>query len=87
MTWSKNRDLEIFWPLKFFPFDCDINEARLLTFGYNANFRPGSGKSKMSVLDFVKDLLFAPSTRPMRQICLGKTFTSEMYAALLNMQI
>lgn len=58
MTWSYERNLEYFWPLKFLPFESDINEARILTFGYNANFRPGSGKNKMSILDFAKDLLF-----------------------------
>lgn len=58
MTWSKNRNPEFFWPLKFLPFEPDINEARILTFGYNANFQPGSGRNKMSVLDFAKDLLF-----------------------------
>ncbi|KAI1087197.1 hypothetical protein F5B19DRAFT_497604 [Rostrohypoxylon terebratum] len=58
MTWSYQRNLEYFWPLKFLPSEPDINEARILTFGYNANFRPGSGKNKMSILDFAKDLLF-----------------------------
>jgi len=58
MTWSKNRDLEYFWPLKFLPLEPEIKEARILTFGYNANFKPGSGKNKMSVLDFAKDLLY-----------------------------
>jgi len=58
MTWSKDHNLDFFWPLKFLPHETDINEARILTFGYNANFRPGSGKNKMSVLDFAKDLLY-----------------------------
>lgn len=58
MTWCKNKDLDLFWPLKFLPLEPDINEARILTFGYNANFRPGSGKNKMSILDFAKDLLY-----------------------------
>ena len=57
MTWSHNRDPSFFWPLKSLPFEPDISEARILTFGYNANFRPGSGENKMSVLDFSKDLL------------------------------
>ncbi len=57
-SWSYNRDLDFFWPLKFLPFEPEINEARILTFGYNANFRPGSGRNKMSVLDFAKDLLY-----------------------------
>ncbi|KAL9119629.1 MAG: hypothetical protein Q9187_003816 [Circinaria calcarea] len=57
-TWSKNHDPDFFWPLKFLPFEPDINEARISTFGYNANFRRGSGKNKISVLDFAKDLLY-----------------------------
>lgn len=47
MTWSKNRDLDFFWPLRFLPFERDINEARISTFSYNANFRPGSAKNKL----------------------------------------
>ncbi|KAF7503753.1 hypothetical protein GJ744_003295 [Endocarpon pusillum] len=58
MTWSMNHNPEFFWPLKFLPLEPDINEARILTFGYSANFLRGSGKNKMSVLDFAKDLLF-----------------------------
>ncbi|KAH6848433.1 hypothetical protein B0I37DRAFT_164040 [Chaetomium sp. MPI-CAGE-AT-0009] len=58
MTWSHNHDPELFWPLRFLPLEPDIVEARILTFGYNANFRPGSGKNTMSVLDFAKDLLY-----------------------------
>lgn len=56
-TWSKNNDPELFWPLKFLPFEPDIASARILTFGYNANFRTAS-KVSISVLDFAKDLLF-----------------------------
>lgn len=58
MTWAHNHSLDFFWPLKFLPLEPDINEARILTFGYNGKFRPGSGKSKMSILDFAKDLLY-----------------------------
>lgn len=57
-TWSKNRDVNFFWPLNLLPHEPDINESRILTFGYNANFRPGSSKSKVSILDFAKDLLY-----------------------------
>lgn len=58
-TWSKNRDLDYFWPLRFLSLEPVIkDEARILTFGYNSNFRPGSGKNKMSILDFAKELLF-----------------------------
>ncbi|KAK8101908.1 hypothetical protein PG999_012282 [Apiospora kogelbergensis] len=58
MTWSFNRDLEFFWPLKFLPHESDIQDARISTFGYNSDFRPGSGKTKVSILDFSKDLLY-----------------------------
>ena len=58
MTWSHNRNLDFFWPLKFLPLEPGIGECRILTFGYNADFRPGSVKNKLSVLDFAKDLLY-----------------------------
>lgn len=58
MTWAHNHSLDFFWPLKFLPLEPDINGARILTFGYNGKFRPGSGKNKMSILDFAKDLLY-----------------------------
>ncbi|KAI1121559.1 hypothetical protein F5Y10DRAFT_288297 [Nemania abortiva] len=57
-TWSKHGDPSLFWPAKFLSLEPDITEARILTFGYNSNFRPGSGKNKMSILDFAKDLLY-----------------------------
>ncbi|KAI0406220.1 hypothetical protein F4802DRAFT_559828 [Xylaria palmicola] len=57
-TWSKHGDPRLFWPGTFLPLEPDIKEARIMTFGYNSNFWPGSGKSKMSILDFAKDLLY-----------------------------
>ncbi|KAL8808980.1 MAG: hypothetical protein Q9200_003840 [Gallowayella weberi] len=56
-TWSKNEDPELFWPMKFLPLEMEVCQARILTFGYNANFRT-SGNISTSVLDFAKDLLF-----------------------------
>lgn len=56
-TWSKNEDPELFWPLKFLPLEPDVRLARILTFGYDANFRT-AGNVSTSVLDFAKDLLF-----------------------------
>lgn len=58
MTWSMNYDLNYFWPLKFLPLEPNIGDARIMTFGYNAHFQPGSGRSSMSVLDFAKELLY-----------------------------
>jgi hypothetical protein len=55
-TWSKNRDADLFWPRVFLPQERDINSARILTFGYNAEVK-GRSNAK-SVLDFAKDLLY-----------------------------
>jgi hypothetical protein len=43
--------------LTFLPLEPDICQARILTFGYNANFHR-AGNATTSVLDFAKDLLF-----------------------------
>ena len=56
-TWTKNENPDLFWPLKFLPFEPDVCLARILTFGYNANFRT-AGNVCTSVLDFAKELLF-----------------------------
>ncbi|KAI9792951.1 MAG: hypothetical protein M1816_001273 [Peltula sp. TS41687] len=58
LTWSKNKDLDLFWPHKFLPTEPDMTGARILTFGYDASFRPRSRKNTTTVLDFAKDLLF-----------------------------
>ena len=56
-TWSKFRDPALFWPLEFLPLEPDVCQARLLTFGYDANFIR-AGSAGISILDFAKDLLF-----------------------------
>ncbi|KAI1376469.1 hypothetical protein F4677DRAFT_79151 [Hypoxylon crocopeplum] len=56
-TWSKHRDPELFWPSTFLPLEPGICLARILTFGYNANFRK-AGSVSTSILDFAKELLF-----------------------------
>ena len=56
-TWSKDKDPELFWPLKFLPFEPDFCFTRIFTFGYNANFHK-AGNVSTSILDFAKDLLF-----------------------------
>ena len=57
MTWSKYKNPELYWPLTFLPLEPDVCLARILTFGFNANFRR-AGNVSTSVLDFAKDLLF-----------------------------
>ncbi|OHF02107.1 NACHT and WD domain-containing protein [Colletotrichum orchidophilum] len=57
-SWSKDYNPDFFWPKNFLPLEPVIRDARLLTFGYNANFGAREGKSVMSILDFAKDLLY-----------------------------
>ncbi|KAI0515458.1 NACHT and WD domain protein [Xylaria bambusicola] len=56
-TWSKNKNPALFWPSTFLPLEPDLCLARILTFGYNANFLK-TGSLGTSILDFAKALLF-----------------------------
>ena len=58
LTWSKDKDLDLFWPLKFLPLEPDICEARIMTFGYNGSFLRANTRNSATVLDFAKDLLY-----------------------------
>jgi len=57
MTWSKHKNPELFWPLTFLPLEPEICLARILSFGYHANFRK-AGNISTAVLDFAKELLY-----------------------------
>lgn len=58
-TWSQNHDPSLFWPELWLPYEPDVGIARILTFGYNANFRGNAaGKNISSISDFAKELLF-----------------------------
>ena len=58
LTWSKDKDLDRFWPLEFLPLEPDICEARIMTFGYNGSFLRANTRNSATVLDFAKDLLY-----------------------------
>ncbi|KAK6449966.1 hypothetical protein FP744_10006216 [Trichoderma asperellum] len=55
-TWTKNHDPSLFWPEIWLPFEPDVGKARILTFGYDANWRGGAGIS--NITDFAKELLY-----------------------------
>ena len=57
LSWSKNKDLELFWPLTFLPLEPGICLARILSFGYDATILKAN-KNALSILDFAKSLLF-----------------------------
>jgi hypothetical protein len=58
LSWSKNKDLKLFWPKKWLPSEPEIGDGRVLSFGYDAGFTPSTPKSFKNVSDFAKDLLF-----------------------------
>lgn len=51
-SWT-NPDTDAFWPKDFLPYD--IPEARIMTFGYNANV--AFGNTTADIVDHAKDLL------------------------------
>lgn len=57
-SWSRNQEPNLFWPQLWLPLEPDINQARILSFGYNASFHAGAGKSISNIADFAKELLF-----------------------------
>jgi hypothetical protein len=51
MTWSRDRDAELFWPLKFLSKEHTIDRARISSYGFNTDAQ------RMSVFDFATFLL------------------------------
>ena len=70
-TWSRDHNPELFWPGLWLPLETELERARIFTFGYNANFRPGEAKSIASITDFAKELLF--------ELRFGKTHEGEKF--------
>jgi hypothetical protein len=56
-TWSYNRDLKYFWPKEWLPIEPGLEHARILSFGYNANFMSTAPANFLNITDFGKDLL------------------------------
>ncbi|KAL8861621.1 MAG: hypothetical protein Q9178_002146 [Gyalolechia marmorata] len=70
-TWSKDHNPALFWPGLWLPLEKKLERARVFTFGYNANFRPGETKSMVGITDFAKELLF--------ELRFGKTHEGESF--------
>ena len=58
LSWSKNKDLNKFWPSAFLPLEPEIGLGRILTFGYDANIVHDSSNKASTLLDFARELLF-----------------------------
>ncbi|KAL8671569.1 MAG: hypothetical protein Q9168_003931 [Polycauliona sp. 1 TL-2023] len=57
-TWSRNRDTQLFWPQQWLPLEPGFEQARILSFGYNAHFASAGRENMLDIADFAKDLLF-----------------------------
>lgn len=58
-TWSKNGEARLFWPLEWLPLEPVISDSRILTFGYDADFKISFRASTISTIsDFAKELLW-----------------------------
>ncbi|KAJ4416586.1 hypothetical protein N0V85_002217 [Neurospora sp. IMI 360204] len=57
LTWSKNHNVDLFWPELWLPEDPDVGCARIFTYGYDANYL-GGAKNINNITNFAKDLLF-----------------------------
>lgn len=55
-TWCRDRNLDYLWPKQWLPHD--LPSARIVTFGYNANFSSRKQQDSLSIGDFANDLLF-----------------------------
>ncbi|KAH8167533.1 hypothetical protein CIB48_g731 [Xylaria polymorpha] len=58
-TWCRDRELEFLWPKRWLPQEADLSTARILTFGYNANFSDRKQQAVLSINDFAADLLYS----------------------------
>lgn len=56
-TWSWERNPDLFWPERWLPLEPEIKTARILTFGYDANFAATGSAPIIGVMDFAKALL------------------------------
>ena len=65
------HDLSFYWPLKWLPADPDIQQARIFTFGYNADFRSSCQSANLGISDFSKTLLY--------DMAYGRDLTGETF--------
>ena len=56
-TWCKNHNPSLFWPALWLPQEPHVQQARILSFGYNANYGAGA-RSTSNINDFAKELLY-----------------------------
>ena len=84
-TWAKGRDPDYCWPQQWLPVEPGIEEARILSFGYNANFAAAGPAPITSIADFARDLLFAmkyAKSEDLEELELGQVGSSGLLEML-----
>ena len=57
-TWCYDGDSNRFWPKLWLPLEPEISSARIMSFGYNADYMNTGPNNVSSISDFARDLLF-----------------------------
>lgn len=73
-----DRDPEMFWPQQWLPLEPDIQQARILSFGYNAHFACTGPTPITDISDFAKDMLYGMKfarSEPTQALDIGKVST------------
>lgn len=52
------HDINLYWPVQWLPADPDVQQTRIFTFGYNADFRSSTQSVNLGISDFSKTLLY-----------------------------
>ncbi|RXG47823.1 hypothetical protein VDGE_04224 [Verticillium dahliae] len=58
LTWAWERDLSLFWPKEWLPLEPELGDARIFSFGYDANFTK-STQDTLNIKAFAEQLLNA----------------------------
>jgi hypothetical protein len=58
LTWSKNKDLNLFWPYQFLKHEPEFDHARIFSFGYSSEIKSRKGAAN-SIHHFAKTLLYS----------------------------
>ncbi|KAK8121699.1 NACHT and WD domain protein [Apiospora sp. TS-2023a] len=62
-TWCKDEDLRLFWPKAWIPREPDLQDVRIQSFGYNADWA-NSKETSLDIHDFGRSLFGEMTTSP-----------------------
>ena len=71
-TWSLGKKPELFWPREWLPFEPAMQNARISTFGYDADSCVKDVKMISNVADFANDILLELAFAQNNDLNFGK---------------